>query len=164
MDRQSQYDKGGHFMVAPNDRHDACAAIDSREPLLRDLNILLADDDQTFVHLAEIALVDIKAQLDTAGDGASAFTRLLEGDYDLAILDLSMPLTDGFRLLSYIRHTPRLRHLPVVVVTSRDDTHAAQEVSNLGADLMLVKPVDWVEFPHRICDAVRARRQLTMAA
>ncbi len=151
-------------MVAPDSTRDDQRAATSRDSLIREQKILLADDDDTFVHLAEYALAGIAARLDVANDGASALGQLLQNSYDVAVLDLSMPHTDGFRVLSYIRHLPALRNLPVVVVTSRDDVDAAQEVYNLGADLMLVKPIDWPVFPYQVSGVIQARNRMTTAS
>lgn len=136
----------------------------SHARLLTKQRILLADDDHTFVHLAEVALAAIAGRLDTANDGAKAMGLLLEREYDAAILDLSMPLTDGFRLLAFIRSTRHLRDLPVVVVTSRSDKYAGEEVARLGADLMLIKPIVWREFPRYVSDAIRGRAAAKIAA
>ncbi|MEM8971159.1 MAG: response regulator [Pseudomonadota bacterium] len=135
-----------------------------KPPLARNLDILIADDDFTFLNLAESALAPNAARIDMAHDGAHALGNLLDQTYDLAVLDLSMPQNDGFRLLSYIRCTSGLSDLPVVVITSRDDEEAAKEVNRLGADLMLVKPVDWTLLPSQISDVVRARNEGTEAA
>ena len=133
-------------------------------PLARNLNILIADDDLTFLNLAEAALTPIANRIDMAHDGAHALGHLLDQTYDLAVLDLSMPKNDGFRLLSYIRETPGLCDLPVVVITSRNDVATAKQVSKLGASLMLIKPVDWALLPHQISQLVRTDRADTQAA
>jgi PleD family two-component response regulator len=72
---------------------------------------------------------------------------------DIAIVDLSMPRIDGFRLISIIRHTPELMRLPIMVVTSRTDQASVDEVDRLGANKHLAKPIDWAAFASRV-DAV----------
>ena len=145
-------------MVVSDSRRSVPCKTSMQAPLLHDQHILIADDDNAFVQLAQIALEPISERLDVAYDGADALGLLLQHSYDLAILDLSMPHTDGFRLLSLIRHTPSQRNLPIVVITSRDDSQAAEEVYKLGADLMLVKPINWAVLPYQVSGAIRARK------
>ena len=82
----------------------------AHSPVLKSQRVCLADDDPTFVHLAKGALASIRARLDTVIDGSEALGLLLEREYDTAILRLSMPLTNGFRLLAFIRNTRHLRN------------------------------------------------------
>ena len=51
-----------------------------------------------------------------------------------------------------------------MVVTLRSDTRAAEEVEQLGADLMLIKPIVWKEIPYRASNAIRERYAAAVAA
>jgi DNA-binding response OmpR family regulator len=90
------------------------------------------------------------------GDGATAIEALSAVPIDLAIVDLSMPHIDGFRLISMIRHTPALMKLPILVVSSRTDQASIDEVSRLGANRHLVKPIDWTTFASHVAATLKA--------
>jgi len=56
-------------------------------------------------------------------------------------LDINMPGVDGTEVLAYIRREPRLRKVPVIVITSDDQPETRQQVMQGGAQAMLIKPV-----------------------
>jgi DNA-binding response OmpR family regulator len=114
------------------------------------LRVLVADDDPMFSALATTALARSNIHAETALDGAKAMTALVDGDFDLALIDLSMPQIDGFRLIALIRATPKLRNLPIAIVTSRQDAKAIEEGFQVGADDYFNKPINWTQLPVRI--------------
>lgn len=114
------------------------------------LRVLVADDDPMFAALATTALARSNIHAETAVDGAEAMTALVAGDFDMALIDLSMPQIDGFRLIALIRATPKLRNLPIAIVTSRQDAKAVEEGFQVGADDYFNKPVNWAQLPARI--------------
>ncbi|MGI9426645.1 MAG: response regulator [Hyphomicrobiaceae bacterium] len=118
--------------------------------------ILVADDDPIFVSLVHSNLHGIISDFLSANNGADALDLLLSEPCDLAIVDLSMPQIDGFRLISYVRNTPRLTELPIAVVTAREDAEAVAESRRLGVQLFLTKPLNWRAFPYQISHVLRA--------
>ena len=80
--------------------------------------ILVADDDPILREFACVHLATPDVTLETAGDGQEALERLLLENYDLVLVDLDMPVMDGFELITRMRADERLRHVPVVVVTA----------------------------------------------
>jgi CheY-like chemotaxis protein len=124
----------------------------------RNLRILLADDDSVFCSLAQSCLEGAGHLVQVVGDGAAAIEYLRIAPCDMAIIDLSMPRVDGYRLISLIRHTPRLVKMPIMVVSSSADSVSMTEVRRLGANAYLTKPVAWATFPHDILRLVEATR------
>ncbi len=124
-------------------------------PLASNVRILLTDDDPVFVSLAEAALQSIATTLVVAHDGAQALDQLQKQSCDIAIIDLSMPKVDGFRLIAWIRDMPQTRELPIMVVTTRDDWQALDEAYRLGANLLLTKPLNWNAFPYQVSAVLR---------
>jgi signal transduction histidine kinase len=121
--------------------------------------ILVADDDPILREFACVHLATPEVTLDTAGDGAEALTKLEAGGYDLALVDLDMPVMDGFELIARIRSTPALRHLPVVVVTGREDMVAIDKAFQAGATSFAVKPLNWRLLSYQLRYVLRAFRQ-----
>ncbi len=110
------------------------------------IRALVADDDPVFTEIASSALQCFGCEVSVVADGAAAFEALLCSRFDLALIDLSMPHIDGFRLIGLVRSTPRLAHLPIMVLTVRDDPEAIEEARRLGANWYTTKPVNWSRF------------------
>jgi two-component system response regulator len=106
--------------------------------------VLFAEDDDEDWLLIEEALADCEAplQVERVCDGVALMARLAQQpDPALVMLDLRMPKKDGAEVLREIRQDPRLRHLPVVVMTtSKLDSDIFQSYWE-GANSYVVKPV-----------------------
>src|SRR5436305_7245176 len=85
------------------------------------LRILVVDDDPILREFASVYLSTPSTTIDTACDGVAARTQLGQASYDIILLDIEMPHLDGFALLEEIRSNEKLRHLPVMMLTGRDD-------------------------------------------
>ncbi len=116
----------------------------------RPIEILLVEDNQADVRLAQEALKEIRAahHLTVARDGVAAEALLSEpapnsepARPDLILLDLNLPRKDGRELLETIKANPRLRRIPVIVLTTscaHDDVAAAYD---LNANAFVRKPM-----------------------
>ena len=114
--------------------------------------VLLAEDDPDDVLLTQIAFEKARLAnpLQVVRDGEEAIAYLKgEGRYAdrdrfpppiLLLLDLKMPKLNGFQVLEWLRSQPRLRRLPVAVMTSSDHDPDAARAFELGADSYLNKP------------------------
>ncbi|MFN0217875.1 MAG: response regulator [Hyphomicrobium sp.] len=122
--------------------------------------ILLADDDSVFCEAAATALSAAGFAVSVVSDGAEAISVLGSTDFDLAIVDLAMPRVDGFRLIALIRSTSSLIKLPIIVVTSSDKSEDAEEAHRLGANMFLIKPINWRLFPDIVRNVLDAKRSL----
>jgi CheY-like chemotaxis protein len=133
------------------------------------LSVLLVEDNHGDVRLVREALVDHgqRVHLAVAHDGHSALERLRgpERRPDLILLDLNLPGMDGISLLGRIKSDPKLRRIPVVVLTSSDSAAEIERVYDLHANCYLVKRSTLSEFERHIrhtidywTDAVRLPR------
>lgn len=111
------------------------------------MHILLADDDPIFAELARSSLSRAGFVVQIARDGVEALEALEESDFAMALIDLSMPRVDGFRLIAFIRSTPRQHSLPIIVLSSLNDVASVEEAYALGADACFSKPVNWGLLP-----------------
>ncbi|MFN3868429.1 MAG: response regulator [Hyphomicrobiaceae bacterium] len=118
--------------------------------------MLLADDDPIFAAIGSSTLRRRGCNVVVAGDGGIAFDALMQDSFDVAVVDLSMPEVDGFRLIALVRSTSRTARLPIIVVTVRDDAEAIEEARRLGANLFLTKPVNWDRLHEQILSLVDA--------
>lgn len=122
-------------------------------------HILVADDDPILREFACVHLATPEVTLDTAGDGAEALAKLQGGSYDLALVDLDMPVMDGFELIARVRADPALKHIPIVVVTGREDMMAIDKAFQAGATSFAVKPLNWRLLSYQLRYVLRAFRQ-----
>jgi class 3 adenylate cyclase len=78
--------------------------------------------------------------------------------FDVVLLDVLMPRMDGYQVLERLKEDPRLRHIPVVMVTALDDVESAVRCIELGADDYLSKPIDPVLLGARINAGLMKKR------
>ena len=116
----------------------------------RPKRVLIADDDPIFAKASQHMLSEAGFDVVEAQNGVEAYRKLQSCEIDLAVVDISMPRLDGFRLISLMRSTLQWRHLPVMVVTSRTDQQAYDEAYKVGTDDFLTKPIHWEQFPERV--------------
>ena len=104
-------------------------------------NILLCDDEIHIVRAAEFKLTRAGYKVRCAVDGQAAWEQIQKECPDLLITDLQMPRLSGFELCQKIRETPRLAHLPILMLTAKGYEFAQDEVtSKFGIAVVMTKP------------------------
>jgi DNA-binding response OmpR family regulator len=101
------------------------------------MNILVVDDDVELVGLLRFALAGAGYGVATAFDGRQALARLAASSPDLVILDVNLPLLDGFGVLRELR---KHSEVPVMMLTVRGAEEDEVQGLDLGADDYLRKP------------------------
>lgn len=76
-----------------------------------------------------------------AGDGADALRKLQQGDFDIVLTDINMPVLDGLKLVAHIRGDLGRATLPIVIITTEAAEADRDRALKLGANAYLVKPV-----------------------
>jgi len=124
------------------------------------VTIVMVEDDEGHARLIErnIRRAGISNQVRHFTDGTSALEFLLDGDEGpmlngpaLVLLDLNLPDMNGVDILAKIKAEPRLKRLPVVVLTTTDDKLEIQRCYDLGCNVYITKPVNYESF----ADAIR---------
>lgn len=104
--------------------------------------ILIVDDDQDIVYMIKSVLEKKGYEVETAADGVQALKAVKANVPDLMIIDLSMPVMDGWRLSMKVRQDERCKKLPIIVLSGL----LAQEANQLGTDephiIYVAKPFD----------------------
>lgn len=118
------------------------------------MRILLAEDEKSMSKALTAILTKNNYSVDAVFDGGEALSYLLTGDYDCAILDVMMPVMDGFEVLRKIR--AKGMTLPVMMLTAKSQIDDKVEGLDLGANDYLTKPFDSKELLARIRAITRA--------
>ncbi len=114
--------------------------------------ILILDDELANVRVLKRYLESAGySSIQTSTDSTAAMGWLEQQRPDLLLLDVMMPEVSGIDLLGQIRQHPRLRFLPVLIVTANTDNETKRTCLSLGATDFLAKPVD----PHDLLPRVR---------
>lgn len=101
-------------------------------------------------------------EIDTANNGLEAVKRLEEFDFDIVLMDLSMPVMDGAEATQRIRQSVsgRNRNIPIIFVTTNDFEHERLRCMENGGDDYLIKPIDIDELLAAIEFQIRQKREL----
>ena len=111
---------------------------------------LVVEDDPDIVELIEHYLKAEGFEVEGIADGRQALERLRGGGYDVAILDLQLPVLDGLSLCAELRRDKRTRALPVIMLTARGDEADRVVGLEVGADDYVVKPFSPKELVARV--------------
>jgi len=98
------------------------------------------DDSITMRKVTSRVLENHALEVMTAQDGIDALERLHDCIPDLMLLDIEMPRMDGYELAEHIRADARLKHIPIVMITSRAGQKHRQKARDAGANAYLTKP------------------------
>ena len=118
----------------------------------KQLSLLLVDDDIELCGMMTEFFAGAGHHLDCAHNGRDGLDRAVNGTYDLAILDVMLPIFDGFTLLQQLR---RRKDLPVIMLSARVQHQDRITGLNTGADDYLPKPFDPDELLARIRAVLR---------
>ncbi len=112
------------------------------------MRILLVEDEPSAARFIAKGLREATYAVDVASDGAAASEQCQQNDYDAVILDVMLPVRDGFAVCRTIRESGCA--VPILMVTARDAVEARIEGLDCGADDYLVKPFAFAELLARI--------------
>lgn len=104
--------------------------------------ILIVEDSPTMRQLLAFALRRLKdVDIVEAQDGMDGLRKVTSDHFDLALIDINMPVMDGLKLVSLIRGEENLKDMPIVVVTTEGAKEDRERALALGANEYLTKPI-----------------------
>ena len=113
---------------------------------------LIIDDDKELCVLIKQSILQEHIESDYCYSGKSGLTKLKENSYQLVILDVMMPGIDGFETLEQIR---KASDIPILMLTSKNDSASKVRGLRTGADDYLTKPFDMDELIARVLSLIR---------
>jgi diguanylate cyclase (GGDEF)-like protein len=118
--------------------------------------ILVVDDDSGGRRVTRATLAKAGFHVSEAADGQAALDALQAGLPDLVLMDVSMPVMDGFAACAALRRLPGGDSVPVIMMTGLDDTESIERAFEVGATDFVTKPINWAVLPHRVRYMLRA--------
>ena len=113
-------------------------------------HVLIVDDDPANRDLLARRLQRYGVRTTPAQSGVEALQLLRKGAFDLVLLDLLMPGLDGYQVLVKLKADPKLRHVPVIMVSGLDQENGIVRCLEMGAEDYLTKPFNPVMLRARI--------------
>jgi two-component system, cell cycle response regulator len=120
--------------------------------------ILVVDDHPDNVEIILARLESRGYQVETATNGQEALACVQANPPHLVLLDVMMPLMDGYEVARRIKGDPDLPFIPIILVTARDSTEDKVEGLDAGAEDYLTKPVNFPELEARVRSMLRIKR------
>ncbi|RXK00537.1 histidine kinase [Arcobacter sp. CECT 8986] len=109
---------------------------------LSDKKVLIVDDDIKNIFVLDAALKEFNATTFTAFNGQEALDFLDKNQVDLVLMDIMMPVMDGYEAMEKIRENEKIKNIPIIAVTAKAMKDDREKCIKLGADDYLSKPID----------------------
>jgi chemosensory pili system protein ChpA (sensor histidine kinase/response regulator) len=119
--------------------------------------VMVVDDSITMRKVTGRVLERQEYEVSTAKDGVDALEKLHERVPDLMLLDIEMPRMDGYELATQMKADPRLRDVPIIMITSRSGDKHRQRAFDIGVDRYLGKPYQEAELLLQIAEVLEQR-------
>lgn len=104
---------------------------------------LLVEDSAVMRQRLSMSLARLReVEVIEADDGVDAIRKLGEHRFDLALVDINLPIMDGLKVIKHIRASAAHSGLPVIVITTEGVSDTRERASKLGVDAYFTKPID----------------------
>lgn len=122
---------------------EAQKAVEAQTPVIEDrgvTSVLVVDDSVTVRKVTTRLLERNGYEVHTAKDGVDAMAVLQDYTPDLVLLDIEMPRMDGFEVATQMRHSQTLKHVPIIMITSRTGDKHKERAMSIGVTDYMGKP------------------------
>lgn len=104
--------------------------------------ILVVEDSPTMRQLISFALRSLpELKIVEAVDGLDGLKKAQAESYDLAVIDINMPLMDGLKLISIMRQDQKNKDIPIVIISTESGSETKKRAEALGVDAYITKPI-----------------------
>ncbi|MFA6604119.1 MAG: response regulator [Patescibacteria group bacterium] len=105
----------------------------------RQTRILIVEDESALMDIYAMVLSQTGYEVIKASDGVAGLEAAIHESPDLVLLDLALPLKDGFEVLRDLRRNPRTAVTPVIILSNLGQDYEVKTGLNLGANKFLIK-------------------------
>jgi two-component system, OmpR family, alkaline phosphatase synthesis response regulator PhoP len=102
--------------------------------------VLIVDDEEVIRKFLRIHLDKLGYEVKEAADGEQAIEELGKDDFDLLICDILMPKKDGWEVVKEVKSNSKTKHLPVILLTAKNEDSDMFKGYDLGASYYMTKP------------------------
>jgi DNA-binding response OmpR family regulator len=120
--------------------------------------LLVVDDNEMNRDLLQRRLERQGYEVTIADNGARALELIQSERFDLVLLDIMMPKMNGYEVLEHVKNDPRLRAIPIIMISAVDDLESVVRCIELGAEDYLFKPFNPVLLKARITATLDKKR------
>ena len=143
-------DQGSEFIICVSfplcgEEAPAPAAPAAEEPAdFTGRRVLLVEDNEINREIAVMILTEVGFSVDTAENGAVGVEKVRKSDYDAVLMDIQMPVMDGYEATRAVRalEEPQKRAVPIVALTAKVSPEDEQKARDCGMQAHLAKPLD----------------------
>ena len=117
--------------------------MESHSKELKGKKILIVDDDAKNVFVLAAALERLEIEVVNAHNGKEAIEKLRNEKFDLVLMDIMMPVMDGYEAIKIIKEDEGLKNIPIIALTAKALKGDKEKALKTGADDYISKPVDY---------------------
>jgi DNA-binding response OmpR family regulator len=121
--------------------------------------ILVVDDDPILREFASVYLTAPLCHVETVPDAAAALDLLSREAFDIVLVDIEMPGMNGYELVRRMRAEEKLRTIPIVMITCREDIVSIDQAYTAGATSFTAKPINWRQLSYQLRYVIRASKR-----
>ena len=151
------------FQIDHNIKHEELKTKEIKKASIKGVNVLLAEDNELNMEIIHTILDKYEAKIEEAYDGQQALEKIRqskEGEYDLILMDIMMPVMDGLEAAREIRKLPRndCKTLPIVAMSANAFDEDVKKSLASGMDAHLSKPINMEQLEKTLARFVKGPR------
>lgn len=108
--------------------------------------ILIVDDDTTFIKMVQALLEKRGYEVITAGEGQKGLEKTKSENPDLILLDVMMPIMDGYTMLQEVRKDEKIKDTPVILCTGKAQKEYIEATQGMVVEAYITKPIESAAF------------------
>ncbi|MCK4882629.1 MAG: response regulator [Candidatus Omnitrophica bacterium] len=112
--------------------------------------ILVVDDDTTFIKMVRALLEKRGYEVIAAGEGREGLEKTRSEKPDLILLDVMMPIMDGYTMLQEVKKDEKIKDTPVILCTGTAQKEYVEATQGMGVESYITKPIESVSFLARV--------------
>lgn len=128
---------------------------------LRKLNILLVEDNPLNSKLVSLLFLQNGLQLQTAVNGAEAINKINATDFDIVLMDMEMPVMNGYQATNLIRHELK-NNIPIIAITAHTRKEEKEKCMQLGMNDYIEKPINETLLFRSILNLTGGKKRVTV--
>ena len=115
-----------------------------------DKKILIVDDEPDILKVVTFRVKKLEYEVVTATNGQEALDLIQKEEPDLILLDIELPVMNGYEVCQRVKTNEKLKHIPIIFLTASSASKIAEKVKEFNADDYLIKPFDSKELLKKI--------------